>query len=289
LGSITATFPKEKLSQPQQTEPNAAQQRPAIDQRGTDQMPLTVKILPAQKTEPDTTAEREEHEEKAALDRRLVLFNGLLIVVGSLQFLAISVQAIFLWLAFKQSRRPADIARDAMVAGERAFVFAIDVFPMWEIDPVTGNHNWRFRPIWKNSGDTPTGNMTMHTECELPSSQLPPGFDFNYPTTQIGTALIPPGTTCAGSIAPRLPSLAITPQDILDMQAGRKILYFWGWAKYRDVFPNTPDHITRFCWMIVSTGTPLTFVSGQVSGQPNALNFASIHHTEGNCADDECA
>ena len=181
--------------------------------------------------------------------------------------------------------RQTSIARQAMIAGERAFVFATGIAPFWEFDAGTGNYNWRFRPTWKNSGDTPTRRMTMHSECVLRDTPLPSGFDFNYITTQIGTALIPPNTETGGGLAPLYPRPAITPQDILDAQTGRKFLYFWGWARYFDVFPDTPQHITRFCWQVFPIGDAFSY-------DPKAtiqnLTFPHVHYTEGNCADDEC-
>jgi hypothetical protein len=182
------------------------------------------------------------------------------------------------------AERAADIARDAMIAGERAFVFATGILAYWEQD-TAGQYCWRLRPNWENSGDTPTRNMTMHSQCLLVPSPIAPGFNFDYETTEIGTALIAPKMRTAGSMAPRFPSDAITPQDILDAQQGRKFLYFWGWARYFDVFPGTPEHITRFCWQVVSIGDPFKY---EPSSNPQNLQFSNIYHFEGNCADDEC-
>jgi hypothetical protein len=202
----------------------------------------------------------------------LVVFTG-----------GLTVSTILLWRA---GERQTSIARQAMVAGERAFIFTTNVSPFWEIDPATNLYSWRFRPLWKNSGDTPTRRMIMHSECVLRITPLPPGFDFNYPTMDIGSALIPPNTETGGGLAPRFPVPAISPQDLLDVQSGRKFLYFWGWARYYDVFPDTPQHITRFCFQILVLGNPLTY---NPTATPQNLTFPSIHHTEGNCADDECA
>ena len=87
-----------------------------------------------------------------------------------------------------------------------------------------------------------------------------------------------------GGAAPLIPAAPITPQDIIDAQNGRKFIYLWGWAKYFDVFPRTPEHITRFCWLILVAGDPLSFNPAQ----PNSTTFATANHIEGNCADEEC-
>jgi hypothetical protein len=200
----------------------------------------------------------------------LVIFTG-----------GLTISTILLWRA---GERQTAIARQAMIAGERAFVFTTGLAPFWDLDPATNLYNWRFRPTWKNSGDTPTRLMTMHSECVLRDTPLPSEFDFNYPTTDIGTALIPPNTETHGGIAPR-GATAITPQDILDIQAGRKFLYYWGWARYFDVFPDTPQHITRFAWQVLPLGDPFAY---NPTITPQNLIFPNVILSAGNCADDEC-
>ena len=83
-----------------------------------------------------------------------------------------------------------------------------------------------------------------------------------------------------------LPEAAISPQDILDVQAGRKHLYLWGWAKYFDVFPGTREHITRFCWIVTPIGDPLAYDQNLKQGDTKLLVFNFIHNAEGNYADD---
>jgi hypothetical protein len=188
-----------------------------------------------------------------------------------------------LWRA---SERQADLVRDAMIAGERAFVFCVGLTAFYDApaDPRRPIHNWRFRPRWENSGDTPTKNMTMHTQCVLLDAPLAAGFDFNYVPgpNEIGTALIPPKVTIMGGISPFDPRPAITPQDLIEAQRGTKMLYLWGWAKYFDVFANTPEHVTRFCFALVPKGNPQSRTANK------DMSWDFISHTEGNCADDEC-
>jgi hypothetical protein len=248
---------------------------------------------PEQHSEAGLTADAKERAEKAALDRRLVEYNGdlahytkVLAIVAALQFAALLAQAAFLLLAFRETRRGADIAREAMIAGERAFVFALDVSPFWEINATTGAYDWRFRPVWKNSGDTPTRNMIMHTSCMIQTTPLPPGFNFDDPDAQTGRGLIPPNTQTLGGVAPTPPAPAITPQDILDVRNGTKFIFLWGWARYFDVFPGTEQHITRFCWLIDPVGDPTIPYD---ANSPTRVIFRTIHHSEGNCADEECA
>jgi hypothetical protein len=202
-------------------------------------------------------------------------------VITALATLVIAAFTGTLWWA---TRKQAELTREALIADKRAFVFATGILPLWELAP-TGQYNWRFRPIWQNGGETPTKNMTMQTSCELRNTTLPSGFDFGRATTQTGTGFLGPRGTGTGSLAPNFSMAAITPQNLRDVQQQRQFLYLWGWVRYFDVFPNTKEHITRFCWLVMPVGDPFTYVPNDPQ---HTLTFTTIHHAEGNCADDEC-
>jgi hypothetical protein len=202
-------------------------------------------------------------------------------VIAALATTIIAAFTITLWWA---TRKQAELTREALIADKRAFVFATGIAPLWERSPI-GEYDWRFRPIWQNSGDTPTKGMTMHTSCDLRNTPLPTGFDFDRATTKTGTGLLGPRATSMGGLAPMAPIAAITAQNLWDVQQGRQFLYLWGWVRYFDVFPKTKQHITRFCWLVMPVGDPFTFVPNDPQ---HALRFDNIHTAEGNCADDEC-
>ncbi|HEY7246953.1 MAG TPA: hypothetical protein VH678_24025 [Xanthobacteraceae bacterium] len=205
--------------------------------------------------------------------------------VSAIATAAIAVFTIVLvWVTSRQAR----LTKEALIADKRAFVFAKNIFPVWELDRQTGEYNWRFRPVWENSGDTPTKGMTLYVDCELRNTILPQGFDFTRTTIPAGPGMLGPRATSTGGAAPHYPVAAITPTDIVDIQAGKKFLYLWGWVRYWDVFPKTPQHITRFCWQIMPLGNPKNYNPAQVPGAPESLNFGYLHQSEGNCADEEC-
>src|ERR1700730_15667438 len=107
-----------------QSKPQQPQQAPASDQRGTEQAPFVVKMIPAPASHEDTPGEEaKRYEEKAELDRKMVKFNGdvanytlILAIVAVFQFLALFVQAVFLAKTFK-------VARTALRDLERALIF----------------------------------------------------------------------------------------------------------------------------------------------------------------------
>jgi hypothetical protein len=204
--------------------------------------------------------------------------------------LATLLIAIFTIVLAGVSDRQAKLTKEAFIDDKRAFIFAIELAAFHEPDAASGSYVWRFRPQWRNSGDTPTRRMSLYVECELRNTPLPPGFRFEDRRPS-GVGMIAPKANAFGGIAPVPPQAAITPQDIVDSQAARKFIYLWGWAKYFDVFPSTNQHITRFCWLITPVGDPRAFVPNTPGfpPAPGTMAFGFVHHDEGNCADNECA
>ena len=293
LGLARAQEPVTPGTQAQPAAPVAAEAQPTAPATplGTEQSPVVVRVLPSAQTPVDPAKEAQEQKERLELNRRLVEFNGdlalytkVLAGIAGLQVLILGTLIVVVRLAIKGATGAGSVARDAIIAAERAFVFPLGVTGSWELNPTTRLYDWRFRPTWRNSGDTPTRQMTMHTECVVRSTPLPAGFDFNYPTMQTATALVPPDAEIPGGIAPLAPTLAVSAQDLADAQNDQKFIYLWGWARYLDVFPGTAQHITRFCWLLTPLGDPLAFMPDH----PNGVTFRPVHHFEGNCTDDEC-
>jgi hypothetical protein len=189
-----------------------------------------------------------------------------------------------LWIA---TGRQAKLTRQAVMAGKRAFVFPTGVVALPESNAQTGSFHWRLVPAWENSGETPTRNLRIYADCILTNVPLPESFSFTQidPEEPPAMAMLGPKATSKGGIAPHAAAPALTPQDILDIQSGQRFLYLWGWARYFDLLPNTPERITRFCWQIIADGNPLTF---NPLMDPQGLRWSNIHQRRGNCADDEC-
>ena len=110
-GAQSQQHSKQKQPTQPQSQPQQAQQASPSDQRGTEQSPLSVKVISSTKSEEDAAHERQEREEKTGLDRKLVKFNGdlanytlALAIVAILQFIVLFVQAVFLGLALKESK-----------------------------------------------------------------------------------------------------------------------------------------------------------------------------------------
>lgn len=104
--ALLVAFASDSWGQSQKSFPNKqATQPPATDQRGTDQVPLTVKILPAPDSEKKAQKEETDGREKIETDRKLAseterianytkwlaLFTGFLFAIAVLQ------AGFFLW------------------------------------------------------------------------------------------------------------------------------------------------------------------------------------------------
>ncbi len=272
--------------------------------RGTSQSPAIVELL---RTPHDDSSTAEVERLQAALtDANVWLerFTGALVFVAILQLL------VFGWQG-KQLRRTVEATREAgaaaVAANElnaatldhmraasqidlRAYIFPVGIFSRWEAGSAHNTYNWRLSVVWRNTGRTPTKNLAVYVDGTLRDAPLPAGFDLNAVTIPPGTGLLAPTADMTSGMFPRIPEPALTPQALLDVQASRKYLYLWGWAIYRDVMADTPERISRFCWLILITGDPTGFVPN-AQGQPpapGALAFQYYLHTEGNCVDEEC-
>ena len=100
-----------------------AQQAPTTDQRGTDKVPFSVKIIPTTESEEKAAADAKTREEKMELDRKLVEFNGdlayytkVLVWVAGLQFIALIGQCVVFALTLSVTGKAANAASDAEVA-----------------------------------------------------------------------------------------------------------------------------------------------------------------------------
>jgi len=201
--------------------------------------------------------------------------------------LVAAVFTISLWAA---TNRQELFTKEALISNNCAFVFVHNFAQFWKHDEKVGHYNWRLRPILRNSGNTPTKNMTIFVECEIRNTPIPPGYPFTPDPQNTVAGMLPPNLDLTGGVVPRTPGAAITPQDIIDAQSSRKFIYIWGVIRYSDVFPRTRPHITRYCYLITTTGDPLKFVPN-TPGQPptpGTLAVQMIHHSENNCIDEGC-
>src|SRR5271155_1038262 len=104
---------------PPQQKPSAANQPAGNEQRGTEDRPVVVKVLPSEKTETERAQEQHDRFEKSSSDWWIVRLTGALALVGILQFLALIGQAIVFRIQANALRESVDLTREVSGHQER--------------------------------------------------------------------------------------------------------------------------------------------------------------------------
>jgi hypothetical protein len=175
----------------QSQQPPSAQpaQPPTADQRGTDQVPLTVKILPTPGTNEKADKEERERKEKAIIDEkltfetqriadytdRLALFTVFLFCVAVMQ------AGLFVWqlLYMRKGVRDAEIAanaategnkinRENFVAMRRAWLSIEDVKLLPPTKFTDDGFAFRVSATAKHHGETPATSVWIEFESYFP-------------------------------------------------------------------------------------------------------------------------
>src|SRR5579872_2342822 len=147
----TDSWGQSKRSTPPREETKTAQQPAQGDQRGTEQSPAFVKIIPTPKTAEETEADRKEKEQKDTNDTRLVWFTGLLFGVGFLQLLVFGWQGIQLKRSVSAAKEATNLARQEFTATHRPKIIIYGMETQ-SGDGSTADGRVHFRYV--NAGDT---------------------------------------------------------------------------------------------------------------------------------------
>jgi hypothetical protein len=122
---------------PPQSQPSQANQTARPDERGTEQAPLVVKVLPAAESEEKAAADAAREDKKAANDDRLTTFTEWLFgATAALSVIAFFQLLVFAWQGFQLQRTVAatlaatELARQEFVATHRPKLIVRDVAPM---------------------------------------------------------------------------------------------------------------------------------------------------------------
>jgi hypothetical protein len=179
-----------------------------------------------------------------------------------------------------EAKNANDFARDALVKVQRAFV-VINKVPDMQLVEANGDLGILFNFYLENSGTTPTRKFTAHINWYYGSDPMPDNFAFpdrwkpDAPHRDPLDLIGPKGKSPlnAGPI-----SRAII-ERVLHQQLH---LYFYGWARYNDIFSNTPRYVTKFCYeMVPGVGVPVQ----------NGLlreGYQLMPCRNNNCYDEEC-
>jgi hypothetical protein len=114
--------------QPPQTQAAQSNSNTTTNQRGTDQTPLVVKVLPTPESGEQAAADAKREDEKAANDRRLSDFTGYLFdATVALAIIAFFQLTVFGWQGIQLARTVAATkeSADALMSVEGATFFVV--------------------------------------------------------------------------------------------------------------------------------------------------------------------
>jgi hypothetical protein len=291
-----------EFGNPNQSQARTTRETSAEEKRGTDEIPLSIKILPSPDHEAQVKEEQRRADEHASDERGLVYatwylaaFTLALVIVAGGQIALFFVQLRLIRESLDDAKlaataakdgaaaaeKSANIAETAMTSSERAFVY-LDTFRWVSHLGLSNNrYSWTIVPIWINTGNTPTRQLNIDVCYDLRETPLPDDFSFpDHRAEQTILVMIRPRGGTAGSIP-----YEILGEDLIAVRDGKKYFYVWGSAEYYDVFENTEKHITRFCAFIREvTGDPTQAWDEKI----NPVGIVFKMHDRHNCADEDC-
>ena len=109
------------LNQQPQTQAQHTEQPPTSDQRGTEQSPAFIKIVPSPKTNAEAAQEAADHEEKVNSDKWLIRWTA------AVAAFTLVLAAVGAWQGI-QLKRSVDLARNEYDASHRPHLIVRDIF-----------------------------------------------------------------------------------------------------------------------------------------------------------------
>jgi len=237
-----------------------------------------------------------ESNERGLTDYTRILAGATigLIVIAVAQALLFLWQLRYMRVGLEDARRSADAARDsaiaasqsveiaksAMVAGNRAFVHYYGC--IWRSHTLDSDNRvfWRFSVRWMNAGNTPTRRLRSFVKHEFLDAPMDPSYQFS--------AAIPTHTTTVIAAKGEVFTYVVDlfGDELLLVKQQKKRLYIWGVAQYSDVFPESKEYITHFCVEARNlTGDPAT----PWDDEKNRFDIQFAHYDRHNCMDEDCS
>ncbi len=182
--------------------------------------------------------------------------------------LAIVFQSLFqgVWMRrmLVASERSAIMVDEAIVSVQRAFVFLREFRINLARNPLNEEiQTCSIQPIWENTGATPTRNGRSHINWKFFERAVPPEFDFpDFDETSnrilsydaYKPLVVGPRSTALAPLIDIEPGVL---KQVRDLQ-GRVLI--WGWSEYEEVFGDAKRHRTEFCYQLVVSGSPVSWV-----------------------------
>ena len=193
------------------------------EERGTENLPIFIKILPTSEaqTKPDETANNQQDDSPS--DWWLVVPTISIAVIAAIQTLVFGWQGIQLKRTVEATHR-----------SERPYLFPTP--PLAGLIPPSPNKFPSIDYAFQNHGKTPAITAELRVEIIL-AKQLPRKPVFTHSEKQIGSTIL----DATFKTLPRTTNFNsnLTEAETQEVIAGTQSFFFFGYAKYTDIFGFT--------------------------------------------------
>jgi hypothetical protein len=205
-------------------------------------------------------------------------YNDAITAYSTLALAVVTIAlAIYTFKLWKITREMVISSEKTAIGQLRAYLYIDSYKYLSHHDAETNSIWWSIHPIWKNGGVTPAMEVSINTSSIILNEKMDDNFKLHDDFVCSHETIIGQNTIMEGRAIP------ITSADIIAIRNGEKFFYIWGSAKYKDVFPNTPVRITRFCSTIHSTlGDP----TKAYHAESNIVEINIGSHTRNNFMED---
>lgn len=208
-------------------------------------------------------------------DALVALFAGLLVLLGWIQARRMHEAVRAAKESVGVAEKSARVAEDALISGQRAFMFIREIQTVLHHDAATGKYHWTVHPIWANSGNTPTRGLSINTTYRLMDEPIPKDYDFPHAGEEVTSSIAGPR-----SMVEATPG-TLSSEDLQAIKEGKKYFYIWGWAEYHDIFEGTRKRVTKFCNQLIQVDGD----TGAPANEHNPIQMMFGFHSENNYAD----
>ncbi len=169
------------------------------------------------------------------------------------------------------------INRESLESVQRAFV----VFsPNAEVGTTVDQHRkvvaWQAHVPMKNAGSTGTKRLRDNISFHTSKTPLPENFSFPDTSDVMGGVLGPKDEV-------QLRTNDIPIGDVILASQKLAHIYVYGWGAYRDVFSQSAQHLTMFCYELFPNTIP-----GDLTSVDYKLTGSFVTCKKHNCQDEEC-
>lgn len=189
-----------------------------------------------------------------------------IVLLGFALFLVLALlyQAAWMRRAVQSGARASRVVEDALLAAQRPYVFLRELQVNLTKNPISDDiQSCAIQPVFENAGVSPTRRGRSHVNWKFFQGSIPADFDFPD-LDEVGNRISSYDSFKPLIVGPK--ATALSPVLVIDPDLLRQVrdlqgrILIWGWVEYDDASANAKRHRAEFCYQLVVTGSPPSFV-----------------------------